>query len=385
MRKKILLSASLFHAFDDAASVIVPMAFPILYSQQFLILKYSHIGILSNLELLTTFIFQIVIAHFSDRFEYKSMLFLSYTGICLFLVLTTFPTNFASFLFLYVILRVFTSFYHPLGIAWVSKTQPSQGIDFAMGIQSGSGNLGVFLAFISAGFLAQKYNWKLPFLVWSALGIFLGTASVLAVRKVSSKRRENLKLDLSSWLQTLSKMRHSILGLIFGGACWSTTVYFAPSLLHHKFHVPMGQTGAFLASWIGLGTVISYFFGALARRFGRSKICLTAFSGSALSLCLLGMASVKELAVVGLFLFGTFLFLVYPALQAFVGGQVAEKNQTQAFGLVANIQLIAGATMVLISGFVSDRFGISSPFLILAALGLLVTLSYGTRLFKLSG
>jgi MFS family permease len=270
-----------------------------------------------------------------------------------------------------------------LGIAWVSKTQPSQGIDFAMGIQSGSGNLGVLLAYISAGFLAQKFSWRLPFLVWSALGIFLGTASVLAVRKVSSKSKESLKPDLSSWIQTLSKIRHSILGFIFGGACWSTTVYFAPSLLHHKFHIPMGQTGVFMASWIGLGTVISYFFGVLARRFGRSKICLTAFLCSALSLCLLGMASGKELAVVGLFLFGTFLFLVYPALQAFVGGQVPEKNQTLAFSLVANIQLIAGATMVLVSGFVSDRFGINSPFLILAALGLLVTLSYGSKLFKL--
>ena len=42
-------------------------------------------------------------------------------------------------------MRVFTSFYHPIVIAWVSKSRAGSGreLDDAMGIQSGSGNLGV--------------------------------------------------------------------------------------------------------------------------------------------------------------------------------------------------------------------------------------------------
>ncbi len=37
MKKRILLSASLFHALTDAASIITPMVFPILLAQNFLI------------------------------------------------------------------------------------------------------------------------------------------------------------------------------------------------------------------------------------------------------------------------------------------------------------------------------------------------------------
>jgi len=37
MKKRILISASLFHALTDAATIVTPTIFPILYSQAFLI------------------------------------------------------------------------------------------------------------------------------------------------------------------------------------------------------------------------------------------------------------------------------------------------------------------------------------------------------------
>ena len=42
---------------------------------------------------------------------------------------------------------------------------------------------------------------------------------------------------------------------------WSVTIYYAPSLLNHKYGVPMGRTGLFLALWIGLGTITGYGYG----------------------------------------------------------------------------------------------------------------------------
>ncbi|MQY56577.1 hypothetical protein GH140_00015, partial [bacterium] len=110
MKKKVLFSASLFHALNDAATVTVPMIFPLLYSQQFIIKKYFHIGILSNLGLLVTFIFQIIIANASHKYEYKTILLLSYLGISLSLALMTISTAFASFLLIYLAMRIFNSF-----------------------------------------------------------------------------------------------------------------------------------------------------------------------------------------------------------------------------------------------------------------------------------
>jgi MFS family permease len=373
MKKRVLFSASIFHFLNDASSVTVPMIFPLLYSQKFIIENYSHIGILSYLGLMTTFIFQIIVANLSDKFEYKNWLLLSYLGICISLFLLTFTSVFATFLAVYLIFRTFTSFYHPVGVAWVSKTHPGQRVDFAMGVQSGTGNLGVLIAFITVGYLAQNFNWKLPVLVWALAGFLLGTVSFISAKKTYTKSRQFSNPDFSSWMKTLKTIRIYILAFVFGGACWGTTVYFAPSLLHHKFGIPMGKTGLYLALWIGLGTVTNYLFGYLSQRLGRFKIALFGFFGSSLSLFILGMATQPTLAIISLLCFGTFLFLIYPAFNSFVGNVVPSQNQTQAFSITANTQVLTGAVVNLIAGFLSDKFGISSPFLLLGIMGILIS------------
>jgi len=376
MKKRILFSASLFHSLNDASAVTVPMIFPLLYSQKFIIQNYSHIGILSYLGLMTTCIFQIIIANFADRFEYKYLLLLSYLGICIALFSITFTSVFGTFLFAYLIFRAFISFYHPVGVAWVSRTHPSMGIDFAMGIQSGSGNLGVFIAFVSVGYLAQTFNWKVPLMVWAVIAFLLGTVSFISVRKILTKSKEFKRPDFSSWVETLKRIRVFIPAFIFGGACWGTTVYFAPSLLHHKFNIPLGKTGLCTALWICLGIVATYLFGYLSQRVGRFKVSVIGFMGSTLFLFMLGSAASPAQAIISLLCFGAFLFLIYPAFNSFVGNSVPFQNQAQAFSLTANIQVLTGAVVNLIDGFISDRFGISTPFLLLGIMGIIVSLFF---------
>jgi len=376
MKKKILISASLFHALNDATAVTVPMIFPLLFSQQFILKRYSHIGILSNLGLFVTFLFQIVIAHHAHKFEYRRMLLLSILGISVSLLLITLSGNFLSMLLFYLLMRVFTSLYHPVGIATVSRTHPDQGLDFAMGIQSGSGNLGVFSAFILAGFLAQNFGWKMPLYACAMASFALGLSSFLFVRNISLKREQPIKPDFASWIKTLKDIKSYVLGFVFGGACWGTTVYYAPSLFNHKYKVPLGNTGVFLASWIGIGTVMTYSYGYLSKRIGREKASIASFIGSTFFLFLLGVSSILELAVIGLFFYGAFLFLVYPVFQSFVAKKVPESNHVVAFSIVANIQMLTGSFIVLISGFLSDRFGINSPFLFLTLLGIITLVNY---------
>jgi len=325
MKKRILFSASLFHAFNDASTVIVPMIFPLLYSQKFIIEKYSDIGIISNLGLLTTFLFQIVIANLAHKFEYKNLLLLSSFGIALSVLLITLSVNMVSMLLFYLLMRSFTSFYHPIGIATVSKTHPDQGLDFAMGIQSGSGNLGVFIAFISAGYLAQNFGWKMPLYVCAGVCILLGLMSYFSVRDISLRRKNPVRPDFLSWIDALKDIKTYIPGFIFGGACWGTTVYYAPSLFNHKFHVPLGNTGIFLALWIGTGTVMTYFYGYLSKQASRERLSLASLIGSTVFLFVLGISSILGIAAIVLVLFGAFLFLIYPALQSFVAEKVPEK------------------------------------------------------------
>jgi MFS family permease len=382
MKKKILLSASLFHALTDAAGVITPTIFPILYSRGFLISSYSQIGLLSNLGLLATLVLQFFVVRLSFRHEYRVLLLISGAGLCASLALVPMVSSFLTLTAAYLLIRAFGSVYHPVVIAWVSKSRAGTGLelDDAMGIQSGSGNVGVMLAYLSVGFLAQRWTWKTPLFVWGLLGLGLVGLGILALRGVSSRNEERAaSLGPASWARSLISIKRFIPGFFFGGMGWSVTVFYAPSLLNHRFHIPMGRTGLYLALWIGIGTITGYGYGTWSRRFGRKNVFLLSLGGAVVSLLLIGFAPIKELAVAGLLAFGGFLLMTYPSLHTFVGSTVPPEGQTQAFSWVSNIQLISGALVSLAAGFLSDAFGIQLPFILTGLLTLVVFAFYAGR------
>jgi len=381
MKKRILLSASLFHALTDAASIITPMVFPILLSQGVLIDNYSQIGILSNLGLLTSLVVQFLVVRISFWSEYRTLMVLSGLGLCASMAVTPLARNYGMLLVFFLLMRVFASFYHPIVIAWVSKSRAGSGreLDDAMGIQSGSGNLGVGLAYLTVGFLAQRWGWKTPLFVWALFGLVLAGLGSWALRGISSRSEEKPSLRPADWHHSLRSIKRFVPGFFLGGAGWSVAVYYAPSLLHNKYGIPMGQTGLFLALWIGLGTVTGYGYGVWSRRFGRKPVFLASLGGAAAALFLLGFAPTKGLAVAGLLAFGGFLLMTYPSLHTFVGSTVPASGQTMAFSWVSNIQLVSGAIVSLVSGIFSDVIGIRFPFVLTGALALAVFLFYAPR------
>jgi MFS family permease len=132
----------------------------------------------------------------------------------------------------------------------------------------------------------------------------------------------------------------------------------------------------YLALWIALGTVMPYLFGYLSGRFGRARIARLGLLGSSVVVGLLGLSWNRGIAVAFLLVYGGFLFLIYPAFQSFVGTRAPARDQAVAFSLVANVQMLSGAVVILLSGFISDRFGINAPFLFLACMGFLVSAYY---------
>jgi FSR family fosmidomycin resistance protein-like MFS transporter len=381
MKKQILLSASLFHALTDAASVITPMVFPLLLTQNFLISNYSQIGLLSNLGLMTTLAVQFLVVRVSFRSEYRTMMMLSGLGICGALAVIPFARTYATLLLFFLLLRVFASFYHPIVIAWISKSRAGSGreLDDAMGIQSGSGNVGVGLAFLTVGFLAQRYGWRTPLYAWALFGLILTGLGSWTLRGVSSRSGERPSLSPAAWWKSLQSIKRFVPGFFFGGAGWSVAVYYAPSLLNHKYGIPMGQTGLFLALWVGLGTVTGYGYGIWSRRFGRKPVFLASLGGATAALFLLGFAPTKTLAVIGLLAFGGFLLMTYPSLHTFVGSTVPAAGQTMAFSWVSNIQMISGAIVSLVAGILSDVLGIQFPFVFTGVLTLAVFVFYAPR------
>jgi len=70
------------------------------------------------------------------------------------------------------------------------------------------------------------------------------------------------------------------------------------------------------------------------------------------------------------------MLMTYPSLHTFVGSTVRDEEQTLAFSWVSNIQLISGALITLICGFLSDLVNIRFPFILTGFFALLIFLFY---------
>ncbi len=379
MKTKVLISSSLFHLLNDASTVAVPMIFPLLYSQGELISRYTHIGILSYSGMFLTFLCQMIVAHNAHRFEYRWILFASFMGLSISIFLITFASTFALLFFFYLGMRIFASFYHSIGVATVSRTHAGRSLDFAMGVQSGSGNFGILIAFIMVGYTAEKFGWQRPLYIWAAGVFILGISAFILLRKVNLRNPAARTPKREVWSGTLKKISYTIPGIALGGAAWASTVYFAPSLLNHRFQIPLGKTGVYMAAWIFMGTITPYLFGYLSRKLGRRLICWISLTGTTLGLYGLFLSRTSLAAVISLLFFGMFMLLLFPILQTYIGDAARTENQDVAFTLFANIQMLSGAAAGLIGGLVSDAFAIQYPFLILAVLGTLTMILYAVR------
>jgi MFS family permease len=219
----------------------------------------------------------------------------------------------------------------------------------------------------------------MPLYAWAGFGLLLTGLGMRALRGVSSRNDEKPDMGAASWWRSLRSVKRFVPGFFFGGMGWSVTIYYAPSLLNHRYGISMGRTGLFLALWIGLGTITGYGYGVWSRRFGRKAVFLFSLGGAAASLFFIGFATTAGPAIAGLLAFGALLLMTYPSLHTFVGSTVPPEGQTQAFSWVSNIQLISGAVVTLVSGFLSDALGIQFPFILTGVLTLAVFIFYLPR------
>jgi MFS family permease len=67
------------------------------------------------------------------------------------------------------------------------------------------------------------------------------------------------------------------------------------------------------------------------------------------------------------------VFITYPALAAFVSEETHETVEGGTFAIIFTLQLGGGTLLLFIGGFLSDLFGIWTPFALLGSLSLILT------------
>jgi MFS transporter, FSR family, fosmidomycin resistance protein len=371
--KKILGSVSIFHLFNDASVVALPTIYPILYTQGLLIKKYADIGTMMLIGLVVSIVFHFFVGHWAKGRHYRLLLVLDDLVVGLFLLLTPLAGNYTLLVLTYVGVRIGSSIYHPVGISWVTHTFRGKNLDRAMGIQSAFGDVGVLAAFLGTGFLAQLFGWTDPLYLWGGLCIAAALAGLVVSRGTGEggdfAAEEE---DRVSWRETFHDQKFLIPPALLSGLSWGITLAYGPSLLNHKLGASMSLTGVVLGCWIGAGILGSLLYGRVAKRIGRYGAIILGCTLTAVSTCILAFNTSIPVAAVLLAFFGWSLFLTFPALLTLVGSVAKPKNRTAAFSLNANVQIFGNAAFTFVAGFMSDAWGINTPFLLLGCVALVI-------------
>jgi len=371
--RRLLWVISYHHACNDGTLMALVAVLPILIDE--MDLSYSDIGVL-GFGLLITVIVQFFVGRASDKRFSRYMLEVGAGLMALSFVLIPLVSDFTGLFVVVIAMRVGASFYHPIGVSWITRQYQGPYLDTALGIQSGVGNLGVILALGSSGFLGELFGWKVPCIAWAFMNILAVVLGLSFTKGHEPASHARMKTGSESTSATFRKILPIAFPIAAGGAFYQVTTYFGPINLTQMHGWSAGDADLMFAVWIGIGTLTSYFFGRVSERFGRTSLLKYGYVIGCGAAFLLAFISAWYLILPTLIVFGAVFFLTYPALFGVASAATDVSERGTAFGLLFGFQLGGGAVVVAICGMVSDIFDDPSySFIIMGILGAASVLS----------
>lgn len=378
---RILATVSIFHLFNDGVISLVPLLFPIF--RVLFNLSYSQIGLITGTGLAISLFIQFYIGSISDKRNFRTLLLIGMSSLVITLFLFPYITGFLSLFLLFILLRFSASFFHPLGIGLISRRFKKDRLDWAMGIQSAFGDLGVFFAIVSTLFIAETIGWNYPFYIWTGIGL---TAVVLGIlltyslpkkhlKHVTIYKKQSIREKIREYRRIFSNLRYYTPLLIISGATWGVTLTYLPLFLEETTSISLSLIGVVVSLWIGFGTLASFFYGKIQAKLGRKNIILLCYALITLLNLLLIFNQFIILLPIIIATLGIATFLTFPILFSSVSEITHESKEGKTFGFIFTLQLGGGTILSYLSGFLSDVFGIWIPFAFMAITGLIATMS----------
>lgn len=285
-------------------------------------------------------------------------------------------TGIANGLVMLCVLRValgaFESLFHPSAFALAAEhhgaaTRAKAMCFLSLGFQSG-----IVIGGAAAGYLAEKYSWRLGFVALGAGGIGVACVAKYFLPPISAAGIVDTRAPVMQSLKYLTRVPsfHLFLAkaMLIGG---TTFVFFAwlPLYLLETYHMKLGAAGFLGTFMLQVTKVVGIAAGGWAsdlvgRRAGRRRILLMAFCYLAAAPFLLVFLDQHTLWFVALALGGFSLFNgaglanEQPALCEIVPSQF----RSTAIGVYNTCATAAGGVGVLFAGVVKQDWGLQTVF-----------------------
>jgi FSR family fosmidomycin resistance protein-like MFS transporter len=376
---RILSTVSLIHAINDGSVSVISILFPIF--KELFDLSYTQVGIITGGGLFITLVAQLLLGRIADGKNVNSFLLMGLLLTSFSLVLLIFSNTFITLLFLIFFMRFATSFFHPIGIGWISRTYKKDRLDWAMGIQSGSADFGAFLAILTTLSITQLTHWTIPLYSWACICILGVLASFILTFPLKKElvivpkeiKKHSIREITTDAFERMKRIKILIPAFMISGASWGVIITYFPLLLIERTSLSLPVIGFLVALWAGIGSITSLSYGKIRSYIHRKKILVIAYVTLGILSVFLAVFTHIIILIMVMILLGIAVFLTYPALFSFVSEVTHESVEGWTFGLTFTFQTGGGTIILFIGGWLSDLFGIWMPFALLGTLSLLYT------------
>ena len=298
----------------------------------------------------------------SDRFgEVKTLtagVLLSGVSAFIFLV----ASDVAGFAVGLLCMAVFASLYHPIANSLISKVFLAD-MGEAMGIHGTGGNIGVMFAPVIAVALSALWNWRLPFIFFGILSLFVS----ILLQKMPPLTSEKTRATGKTWdvikipgLWTLITYNIAV-GLYYKGV-----EFIFPTFLMREKEFSMWLAGLAGSCIIGTGILGQLLGGRASDLFGSKRALIAASIGIWLGLLSLQMIPHPILSVFAyVLLFGFSFYAHQPAFNSLTGAMAPNDMRGKVFGILFFFSFGLGSVSTIIAGAFADRYNLESALYIL--------------------
>jgi MFS family permease len=259
-------------------------------------------------------------------------------------------------------------------------------LDWAMGIQSGSADIGAFFGIIITPFVVSIFGWRESTYLWAFITAIALSLGLLLTRKLT---REFLQGTITTepfqgtYIQTavafMKQIKWLLPGIILSGAAWGVILIYLPLLLDAQTDLSLPLIGGLVGLWVATGSLISFFYGWLSDHVGRKQILILSYLLLGICSMLVISSTILTLLIIAIIGLGIAAFLSFPALFSFISQVTDGSKEGRSFGIVFTLTLTGGTIVQFIDGILADIVGVWAPFAVLAGAGGILGCSYLLR------
>ena len=256
-RETIKLYLNLGHTFDHLFMLIFPTV--VLTISQEWQRSYSALLPLSLPGFIAFGVFSIPAGWLADRWSRSGMMTLFFFGIGLASILTGLAQTEWQLSMGLALIGVFAAIYHPVGTAMLVANEPHIGR--TLGVNGVYGNVGLALAALIAGALAELWHWRAAFFLPGIVCIVVGIGFALAVRggdPVRAKTKAGAaRLPRAVLMRVFAVV---VVATICGGVIFNATTVSMPKVFDERL-------SALTQSTLGIGLLVCmvYLIAAMAQ------------------------------------------------------------------------------------------------------------------------